>query len=136
MSYGTSAALQEAVFARLQGDAALVALVGSAIYDEVPPGALPPTYVSIGPEEARDASDGSVRGARHDFTVSVISDAAGFQTAKEVAVAVSDALLGAPLALSRGRVVGLWFLSAKAARDEAGVLRRIDLRFRARTEDI
>ncbi|RMD91752.1 MAG: DUF3168 domain-containing protein [Alphaproteobacteria bacterium] len=136
MSYGTSAALQEAVFARLQGEAALTALVGDAIYDEAPPGAVPSTYVSIGPEEARDASDGSARGARHDFTVSVISDAAGFQTAKEVAVAVSDALLGAPLTLTRGRVVGLWFLSAKASRDEAGVLRRIDLRFRARTEDI
>lgn len=136
MSYGTSAALQEAVYARLAGDATLAGLVGSAIYDEAPPGAVPSTYVSIGPEDVRDASDGTAPGGRHDFLVSVISDAAGFQTPKEVAVAISDALLGAPLALTRGRVVGLWFLSARARRDEVGTLRRIDLRFRARTEDI
>ena len=48
MSYAVSAALQEAVFQQLAGDVALGALVGSAIYDALPPGALPSLYVTLG----------------------------------------------------------------------------------------
>lgn len=136
MSYAAALALQKAVYARLAADPQLAALVGGAIHDEAPAGPVTGSYVSLGPEEVRDASDGTAAGAQHDFTVSVISDAAGFGAAKAIAVAVSDALLGAPLALERGRVVGLWFLRARSVRDENGTLRRIDLRFRARTEDI
>src|SRR6056297_9598 len=47
MSYGVAAALQQAVFERLRGDAALEALVGDAIYDAVPNGAVPPLYVTL-----------------------------------------------------------------------------------------
>ena len=49
--------------------------------------------------------------------------------------AVSDALTGATLVLGRGRLVGLWFLKARARRVEKADARRIDLTFRARTED-
>ena len=45
MSYAVSGALQAAVFAALSGDAALAALVGSAIYDAVPAGTVPDLYV-------------------------------------------------------------------------------------------
>jgi hypothetical protein len=90
--------------------------------------------VSLGPEDARDASDKTGDGAIHDFVVSVITDEAGFQTAKAVASAISDALSGAALALARGQLVGLWFLRAKARRVETGEARRIDLTFRARVE--
>lgn len=135
MSYGSAAALQAAIYQRLAGDAALAALAGSAIYDAVPPASPAGTWVSLGPEEVRDASDASGPGAAHDFTVSVVTDAAGFQTAKEVAAAISDALLGgAPLALDRGHLVGLWFLRARARRFETPETRRIDLTFRARIE--
>jgi hypothetical protein len=48
---------------------------------------------------------------------------------------VSDSLQSAPLSLSRGRVVGLWFLRAAARRADKGALRRVDLTFRARVED-
>lgn len=135
MSYGVAAALQAAVYQRLAGDAALGALVGAAIYDVVPAGPVPGTYVSLGPEDVRDRSDKTGRGAEHRFTVSVVTDAAGFQTAKNAAAAVSDALLGAGLALSRGRLVAMEFLSARARRVRAGDVRRIDLTFRARVED-
>lgn len=133
MSYGMGAALQAAVYQRLMADSRLDALVGSAIHDAVPPGAPAGTYVSIGPEEVRDRSDKTARGAEHQFVVSVVTDAAGFQTAKSVAGAVSDALTDATLILARGRLVGLWFLRARARRD--GGERRIDLTFRARVED-
>ena len=134
MSYAVSEALQAAVYGALSGDAALGALAGPAIYDAVPGGALPPLYVLLGPEQVREAGDGSGAGARHDLSVSVIGDSAGFGAAKAAAGAVSDALHGADLSLSRGRLVSLTFLKARAVRLGDGT-RRIDLTFRARTED-
>jgi len=65
----------------------------------------------------------------------VISDATGFLAAKEIAVAISDALVGAALVLTRGHLVSLQFLKAVAKRLSEGEARRIDLRFRARVED-
>ncbi len=134
MSYASAAALQAAVYQRLMADSAVDALVGSAIYDAVPPGPLPGLYLSLGPEDARDRSDQTGAGAEHEFSVSVVSDAAGFQTAKALAAAVSDALVGAELILARGRLVDLWFLRARARRVGAADQRRIDLWFRARVD--
>ncbi|WP_366937887.1 DUF3168 domain-containing protein [Sediminimonas sp.] len=96
---------------------------------------MPETYVSLGPEQVRDRSDKIGRGAAHDFTVSVVTAAAGFEVAKALAGAVSDALLEADMVLARGRLVGLDFLQTKAERAARGRLRRIDLRFRARVDD-
>ncbi len=135
MSYGVASALQAAVYQRLIADNALTALVGTAIFDAVPEGTGLGTFVSFGPEDVRDRSDMTAAGAEHDFVVSVVTDAAGFQTAKAAATAVSDALIGAPLTLSRGSLVGLWFLKAVARRVDRGLVRRIDLTFRARVED-
>ena len=136
MSYGVSSALQGAVYQRLQADAALAALVGGDIFDAAPPGVVPTIYVSLGPEDVRDRSDKTGRGADHDFTVSVVTTAAGFQSAKDAAAAVSDALVDAPLVLSRGSLVSLNFVRARAKRVQDADVRRIDLRFRARVEDI
>jgi hypothetical protein len=135
MSYGMAAALQAAVYDRLVQDAALSGLVGGAVFDAVPPGEGPATFVLIGPEEVRDASDTTGGGAEHRLSVSVVSRAPGFAAAKAAAAAVSDALVGAELTLARGRLVGLWFLSAKARRESGGAVRRIDMMFRARVED-
>lgn len=134
MSYASASALQAAIFQRLMADSAVDALVGSAIYDAVPAGPVPDTYVSIGPEDARDRSDKTGSGAEHDFSVSVVTEAAGFQNAKAIAGAVTDALVGAELILSRGRLVDLWFLRARARRVGAADQRRIDLWFRARVD--
>ena len=136
MSYGVSAALQSAVYQRLSGDPALGALVGSAIFDALPPGPLPQTYVTLGPEEAQARADRTGGGAWHRFTVSVVTDGAGFHAAKQVAAAISDALVDADLSLSRGRLAGLHFHRARAQREGSGALRRIDLTFRARVDDI
>lgn len=130
MSYGAAAALQAAVWQALTG---APALAGVAVHDALPPLA-PGTFVLVGPEEVRDASDATGAGAEHRMTVSVISDEAGFLTAKTIAVAVSDTLVAAPLALSRGRLVSLLFLRATARRIDEGAVRRIDLTFRARIE--
>jgi hypothetical protein len=136
MSYGVSSALQTAVFQRLSGDAVLAGLVNGAIYDALPSGTLPPLYVSLGPETAKDKSDQTGQGAEHEFIISVVTDVSGFQAAKTVAAAVSDALVDADLSLARGRLVSLNFARAAAKREGTGTVRRIDLKFRARVEDI
>ncbi|MEM6306446.1 MAG: DUF3168 domain-containing protein [Pseudomonadota bacterium] len=135
MTYALSAALQTAVYTCLTDNVAVTDMVGVDIYDALPPGTVPETYVSLGPEEVTDASDKTAYGAQHSFTISVVTDNSGFQGAKDIAAAISDALLSRPLALSRGHVVGLWFERARAARTENGTTRRIDLTFRARVQD-
>lgn len=136
MSYGTGAALQAAIYQALAADAALAAEVGTAIFDTPPAGTLPGTYVTLGEDEANDASSLTGRGTRHDLVISVISDAQGFAKAKAAAAAISDVLDGAQLTLARGQLVGLWFRRARARRVGTNDQRRIDLRFRARTEDV
>ncbi len=135
MSYAVSGALQSAIYTRLQADAALTTLVGDAVYDKVPGGGLPGLYIGLGPEKVREAGDSTGDGAWHEVLISVVTENAGFLSAKEAAGAVSDALHGADLTLSRGRLVGLWFHKAQAQREKGG-RRRIDLTFRARVEDI
>ncbi|GAA6192291.1 DUF3168 domain-containing protein [Phaeobacter sp. NW0010-22] len=137
MSYGMATALQAAVYQHLLADTEVSNLVGSAIYDAVPAGTLPQTYVTLGAEEVREASDSTGTGALHRFTISVMSEAAGFATAKTLAAAITDALVSPSIPpLSRGRLVGLWFEKAVANRTgSTGQTRRIDLKFRARVED-
>ncbi|WP_424984325.1 DUF3168 domain-containing protein [Microbulbifer sp. S227A] len=136
MSYAMASALQAAVYQRLLADPGVSGLVGAAVFDAVPEGELPEIYVTLGTETVRDRSDAAGTGAEHRFTVSVVSSAAGFGVAKEVAGAVSDALSDARPTLSRGRVIGLWFERAQARKTgTAGRIRQIDLRFRARLED-
>lgn len=135
MSYGFSEPLQLAVFQALRNDAALTALVGDAIYDAEPQGGLPALYVRLGGEQVRDASDGSGAGAVHHFTLAVLSMTPGFASAKAAAGAISDALLGMPLTLSRGRLVSIRFERARARRIDNGNGREIELRFRARIAD-
>lgn len=131
MSYAAAAALQSAVFQRLTG---WPELAGVQVVDAVPAGGASGTFVLLGPEKVRDASDRSGDGAEHRLVVSVISDATGFLAAKSVAVAVSGALAGAEMALSVGHLVGIEFQKAVARRLEDGEVRRIDLTFRARVD--
>jgi len=135
MSYAISGSLQAAVYTALAQDDVLMAIVGDAIYDAMPPGEVPPIYVRLGAETVRDASDGTGAGAEHSFTVSVVSDAPGYADAKAAAGAISDALHDADLTLSRGRLVSLRFERASARTVSAAQIRQIDLRFRARVED-
>lgn len=135
MSYGPAQALQAAVYQVLSADAGVTARVGTAIYDEVPPGPVAGTLISLGEGETRDLSDQSGGIAEHRFVISVISDAEGFAQAQDVATAVSDALVDTAPVMSRGRVVSLRFMKAQARRVRAGQVRRIDLTFRAIVED-
>jgi len=132
MSYAASEALQTAIFTALSGDPTVIALSNGAIHDALPPGPVPSLYVSLGPERARARADKTGAGAVHDLPVSVITDGAGFATAKTLAVAISDALDGAALSLSRGHLVSLDFLRARAR--HSGERREIEIWFRARID--
>ena len=88
MTYAVSEGLQAAVFMALQDDATLTAQVGSNIYDAVPSGTLPDTYVRLGGETVTDASDGTAAGTVHRFVVSVITTAPGFAGIKAISGAV------------------------------------------------
>ena len=131
MSYGAGAALQTAIFGLL---ATAPELAGVGILDAIPPGGGGGTFVLIGPEEVVDLSDSSGGGTEHRFSVSVISDAAGFLAAKSVSGAVSERLIAATPPLSCGRVVSIRFVKAVARRLNNGAVRRVDLTFRARIE--
>ena len=135
MSYGAASALQAAVYGALTNDAALTALVGGDIYDALPSGVAPALYVTLGPEVVRDRSDKTGHGALHEFNVLVVTESAGFAAAKDVAAAVSDALVDAPLVLTRGTLVALNFYKARAARIDSTGQRQIVLTFRARIDD-
>ena len=136
MSYGVSAALQAAVYQQLSSNVGLTAIVSTHVYDALPAGTLPSLYVALGPEVVKDQSDKTGAGALHEFTVSVVTDVAGFAQAKTAAAAVSDALVDANLLLSRGQLVSLNFYKATAARVGTGDVRQIDLIFRARVADV
>ncbi|OUS20846.1 DUF3168 domain-containing protein [Litorivita pollutaquae] len=134
MSYVTSPALQAAVFSALSADPTVTGLVSGAIYDALPSGTLPSTYVSLGPETVFGASDMTSEGALHKFEVSVVTTDQGFQSAKDVGAAICDVLIDADLTLSRGTLIGIGFDRAVALREENGTVRRINLTFRARVE--
>lgn len=137
MTFAISAGLQAALFDKLIGDATLTDLVGTAIYDAPPPAEAgeAPTHVTIGEESVRAAGTKTSAGAVHDLTVTVHSNAEGFDQAKRVAGAICDALVGAPLSLARGHLVALRFIWARAERGRPPESRRISLRFRAVVED-
>lgn len=136
MSYVSAASLQEAIYASLRGDTDIAAVVGDNIFDAVPAGDLPQTYILIGPEIVRDRSDSTGAGSEHRFDVSVVTETSGFGAAKALAGLVDTVLTNTPLVLGAGHLVGLWFDRATARRTgKAGRIRRIDLRFRARIDN-
>lgn len=135
MSYAIAAALQVAVFQKLAADTAVTQALGDAIYDAVPAGDVPNTYLTLGPEDVRDRSNKTGQGAEHRFVLSVVTTLAGFRAAKAAAGAVTDAIVNADLALERGQLISLRFLRARALRTRSADGRRIDLTFRAIVED-
>ena len=139
MTYALAWPLQKAVFERLSADPAVSAAVGGRIHDGAPQqkaaGADEGLYLILGDDQAVDWSSAERAGAGHLVGISVIAPKRSFAEAKAVAGAISDVLLGAPLALERGQAVLVSFQSARTKREERDTLRRIDLRFRVLVED-
>jgi hypothetical protein len=139
MTYALGWPLQKAVYAALMAAPAVGGALGGRIHDGAPqeaePGAGDAVYIVLGDDSAIDFSAADMAGAGHLITIGIVAPRRSFGEAKAVAGAVCDVLLGADLALERGRVVSLSFQSAKTKREERDAIRRIDLRFRALVED-
>ena len=105
MSYGVAAALQAAVYQRLVGDARSGGGAGAG-RDAEGAGAGNLRADRAGGGDGPVGATG--QGAEHRFGVSVISDATGFLAAKEMAVAVSDALVDAQLVAVARAAGGAW----------------------------
>jgi len=139
MTYALAWPLQEALYRMLTTTPEIDVFFERRVFDAPPPfeGAAAPAglYAVIGDEVVEDWSTATDHGAEHRIVIAVNAPRLGFAEAKQAAGAVADALLAGGLAPSRGRVVSIGFVDAKTRRDEAGALRRIELRFRVVVED-
>lgn len=105
----TAAAIevQKAVFAALQGDAALAAVLGGArVYDHAPAHA-PFPYITFGRSSSSDWSTASEDGAEHVFSVHVWSRARGKSEVAAIMERVRERLHDADLALGGHVLVNL-----------------------------
>ena len=139
MTYALSWPLQEGVFQLLSNDTGVAAHLGGRIYDaplsldaEADPDGI---YLTLGDERVEDWSTATDPGAAHLLTSAVHAPRRGFAEAKQAAGAVSDAMLGGTIAMSRGRVILVRFVDARTRRAEGDALRRIEMRFRLTVED-
>lgn len=122
-------AVQSFVYGLLSADAAVTALVGTAIYDTSPTGVLPDISVLIGAEEVIDASDKSASARLHRIEIEVVARTSGFALAKDVAQAVKSALQGASGPAGSGQVTRVQFKRSAAFRETDEGTRRVRLRF-------
>lgn len=139
MTYALAWPLQEALFDLINADPACTGYFDDRIYDSPPPFSATAEpeglYLTMGDEEAQDWSTGSEEGCLHVVTLNVHAPRRGFSEAKQAAGALSDAVMGSTLSLSRGRVINIRFVDARTKREEKNALRRIELRFRITLED-
>ena len=127
-------ALQEAVFARLSGDAGLTGLLGGLYIFDGPPRNAAAPYVHLGELDARDWSTGSDTGWEIRFALVVWSREAGRSQGLAVADRARALLEDANLTISGFRLVSLRHLSTETARAEKPEGRRVVVRFRAVVE--
>lgn len=136
-----TADLFAAVFAALDGNAALVALVGqdsdgfNRIYTTPPQGAVAP-YVVIGEQTASDYGSSAGDAQTHSLTLHVWTDgSSAAQSCLTIMAALRDVLHGADLALSTGHLVYLRQEWSETMQDPDGVSQHGIMRYRALTEN-
>ncbi|MCU0955091.1 MAG: DUF3168 domain-containing protein [Hyphomicrobium sp.] len=128
--------LQKAVFAKLAGDAQVLALLGGArIYNDVPRGARLP-YVTIGESTMRDWSTDSEGGHEHFLSILVWSRANGEREVHQILSAIEVALDGTALSLPGFRLVNLRHEFSEIRREADGETSRGLMRLRAVTEPV
>lgn len=131
-----SFALQKALFAKLTGDAGMLALLGGPrVYDEVPLRAEFP-FVTFGQTIERDWSTGTEPGQEHTITLHVWSRGRGRKEADEILSAAGTALHDQALTLTGYRLVNLRHEFTDARRDTDGETFHGLSRYRAVTEPL
>lgn len=112
--------LQGAIINRLKADPAIVALVGTRVFDSVPASA-PFPYISYGASDALQADAECIRGIDIDVQIDVWSRAVGFPEAKKINGAVRNALHGVDLPLATNALVFLEHRQTATRRDPDGL---------------
>lgn len=127
-------ALQQAIYASLTSDSALLALLGGArVYDDVPDRKAFP-YVTFAPASERDWSADGAAGSEHLLTLHVWSRGAGRKEALAIAEALRARLHDAALSLSGHLLVNLRHEMSEVRRDADGETFQGIVRLRAVTE--
>ncbi len=136
MSTSAVSALRKAIHAKLAGASALVAaLGGNKIFDETPRHVETP-YLIFADTQMRDWSSSLSRGAEHVFVIAVWSGERGTKQAIEIGNSVIDLLDDALLDLDGHKLVNLRFVQLETKREGNGRFARVNLRFRAVTEEM
>lgn len=125
--------LLQAIFAKLSGDAALMALIPGGIVDRLLPRAILPLIV-IGELESRDYSTATEKAEEHFLSLDIWSDANGRRCAGEIAGRVKTLLDDAALTLVGISLVNLQLLSSRSRREPKTRNFLAEMRFRAVTE--
>jgi Protein of unknown function (DUF3168) len=136
MTTSSVTALRKAIHVRLAAASALVtALGGTKVFDEAPRNAEPP-YLTFGDMQVRDWSSTLSPGAEHLFVIAVWSAERGTKQAIEIGNSVIDLLDDALLDLEGYKLVNLRFVQFETKREANGRFARVNLRFRATTEEV
>ncbi|WEX07734.1 DUF3168 domain-containing protein [Chelativorans sp. AA-79] len=126
--------LQEAVFAALKADSALVTALGGAKFHDVTPANLNFPYITFGRTSTYDWSTGTEEGSEHLFTLHVWSKQKGRREALALMERVRAALHEKDLALSGHDLVNLRLEFSDIRFDEDLAVFDGSMRFRAVVE--
>ncbi len=136
MSPSPVTSLRRAIHAKLADAAALVAALGGPkIFDEAPRNTEAP-YLTFSDTQVRDWSSSLSRGAEHLFVIAVWSEQRGTREAIEIGNSVIGLLDDALLDLDGHKLVNLRFVQFETKREANGRFARVNLRFRATTEEL
>lgn len=131
-----SAALQKAIYERLQGDAGMMALVGvDGVRDHVAAGDRRP-FVAIASIESRDFSTASEPGEEHLVTLEVRGGEGGNRGVQDIAARLRALLDDAALALDGFALVGILHRRTRIGRDAKARGHLAEMVFRAVTEPV
>ena len=127
--------LQQAVFAALSGDAALIAALGlDRIHDHAPASVAFP-YITFGRSAVEDWSTTTEDGSEHLFSLHVWSKADGKKQALEIMELARAALHDAALVLTSHRLVNLRAEGSDTRFNDDHAVYHGVMRFRAITEN-
>lgn len=126
--------LQQAIYAALTTNAALLSQLGGPhIYDDVPQ-RTPFPYLTLGQSSVLDWSTGTDDGHEHLLTLHVWSRAGGRAQVQDIMASIEVALDDQPLTLVGHRLINLRHVLSEARREADGVTYHGIVRLRAVTE--
>jgi hypothetical protein len=125
--------LQGAIVVRLKAFAALTALIGTRVYDQVPSNPTFP-YVSWGPDQSISEDADCITGFEVSIQVDAWSRTVGLSEVKRIAEAVRAALHDYDLPLADNALVSIRHTSTQNLKDPDGLTNHSVIEFTALVE--